>query len=60
MWFLVSAVSGIILDIIFGDPDRIPHPVVLIGKLISAMEKFLRRVFPETPEEMKKAGIQLK
>ena len=57
MWFLVSAVSGIILDIIFGDPDRIPHPVVLIGKLISAMEKFLRRVFPETPEGMKKAGL---
>lgn len=57
MWFLVSAVLGIILDIIFGDPDWIPHPVVLIGKLISAMEKLLRRVSPATPEGMQKAGL---
>lgn len=30
-----------LLDFIFGDPLKIPHPVVYIGKLISGIEKLL-------------------
>lgn len=33
---------GYILDLIFGDPYSIPHPIVLIGKSISKLENFLR------------------
>lgn len=39
--------AGFILDLIFGDPRRIPHPVRLIGRLISALEKDVREHFPE-------------
>ena len=39
---------GFLLDCFLGDPHSIPHPVVLIGKLISFLEKGLRRLFPKT------------
>jgi adenosylcobinamide-phosphate synthase len=39
----VKIVIGFILDIILGDPMRFPHPVSLIGGLISGLEKILRR-----------------
>ncbi|WP_018086431.1 adenosylcobinamide-phosphate synthase CbiB [Desulfurispora thermophila] len=31
------------LDFVVGDPPRLPHPVILIGKLISALENLLYR-----------------
>lgn len=34
---------GFILDLIFADPIAIPHPVVIIGKLISVLDKKLRK-----------------
>ena len=34
---------GFILDFFIGDPHALPHPVVGIGRLISACEKKLRR-----------------
>ena len=30
-----------LLDALLGDPRRLPHPVVLIGRLISFYEKLL-------------------
>ena len=39
---------GFLLDCFLGDPHSIPHPVVLMGKLISFLEKGLRRLFPKT------------
>ena len=32
---LASLLTGWALDIIFGDPSRLPHPVVYMGKWIS-------------------------
>ena len=40
---------GFGIDCILGDPHSLPHPVVLIGKTISALECVLRRIFPKTP-----------
>ena len=40
--------SRFILDLIFGDPRWLYHPVCLIGKLISSFEKGIRKVFPKT------------
>jgi len=37
-------ITAIILDLLLGDPRWLPHPVVGIGRLISAGEKILRRL----------------
>ena len=36
---------GFGIDCVLGDPHSLPHPVVLIGKTISALECVLRRIF---------------
>ncbi|MCM1490645.1 MAG: adenosylcobinamide-phosphate synthase CbiB [Muribaculum sp.] len=44
MQFIISKISlliGWILDLIFGDPEKLPHPVVGFGKIISYFEKTL-------------------
>ena len=51
MWTLYALLSGFGLDLLLGDPHSFPHPVVAIGKLISALEKLLRRLFPATPPD---------
>uniref|UniRef100_UPI00349EC3ED cobalamin biosynthesis protein n=1 Tax=uncultured Ruthenibacterium sp. TaxID=1905347 RepID=UPI00349EC3ED len=43
-----AAFLGFALDIMWGDPSWMPHPVVLMGKAITALESFLRRIFPDT------------
>lgn len=58
-WSLLAVVIGFGIDLILGDPHGFPHPVVLIGKLISALEKGLRRVFPRTARGEKAAGVLL-
>ena len=45
-----AVLGGFVLDAIFGDPARLPHPVVYMGKAISALEKGLRARLPKTPE----------
>lgn len=39
---LIAVIIGFILDLIFGDPYSLPHPVRFIGSLISFLERFLR------------------
>ncbi len=39
-YHLIAFVLGFVLDLIFGDPEFMPHPVRLIGKLISSLEIF--------------------
>ncbi|MBR6242732.1 MAG: cobalamin biosynthesis protein CobD [Ruminococcus sp.] len=46
MKFLLPAlplICGFLLDCIIGDPYDIPHPIKLIGRLISGLEKFVRK-----------------
>ena len=47
-WSLFALLFGFGIDLLVGDPHGIPHPVVGIGKLISFLEKGLRRMFPKT------------
>ncbi len=56
MLITLSTFTAFILDQIFGDPRNFPHPVVVIGKLISAMERFTRKVFPKTNKGELAAG----
>ena len=56
---LLALCIGFGIDLIVGDPHSIPHPVVAIGKLISALEKSLRKVFPGTKRGENLAGLVL-
>lgn len=48
MWSLCALLIGFCIDLVVGDPHSIPHPVVFIGKLIAALEKLVRKIFPKT------------
>lgn len=37
-YHLIALLLGFVLDLIFGDPEFMPHPVRLIGKLILSLE----------------------
>lgn len=54
-----SILFGFLMDLVLGDPRSIPHPVVLIGKLITFLEKNLRRLFPKTVRGENLAGALL-
>ena len=41
--FILPLLLGYLLDLIFGDPERLPHPIVWFGKLISWGEHRLNR-----------------
>lgn len=56
---LLALPAGFVLDLLFGDPLGACHPVVLIGKLISACEKLFRRLFPKTKTGENLAGMVL-
>ena len=56
MYSLLAVVLGFGIDLIVGDPHSIPHPVIFIGKLISAMEKLVRKIFPKTVKGENFAG----
>lgn len=43
MNLMLTAVTAFLIDALIGDPRSKFHPVVLMGKLISLLEKFLRR-----------------
>ena len=40
---VISLLIGWLLDLVFGDPQRLPHPVVWFGKMISAIEHALNK-----------------
>lgn len=58
-WSLCALVCGFVLDFLLGDPHTLPHPIVGIGKLISALEKLFRRIFPKSPRGERAAGALL-
>ena len=54
-----AALVSFLLDLIFGDPAWMPHPVIYMGKAITWAERQLRRRFPTTPEGERRAGMIL-
>ena len=50
MCLTLAILCGFILDLLLGDPvvPHVPHPVVVMGRIISRLEARLRRVFPAT------------
>lgn len=43
VWQTAAIALGFLLDYLIGDPCRIPHPVICIGKCISFFDRRLRR-----------------
>lgn len=56
---LPAVAAGFLLDLIFGDPHFLYHPIRLIGKLIEKLERFLRAVFPKNKRGERIAGFLL-
>ena len=54
---LLTLPAGFLLDLLIGDPRWLYHPVCLIGKLISMLEKKIRRVFPKTEKGELAGGV---
>ena len=54
--FELSIIFGFLLDLLFADPAKLPHPVVIIGKGITALETGLRKAFPKSPGGERAAG----
>lgn len=54
---IIILILGLILDLIFGDPVWMYHPVQAIGLLISSMEKITRKIFPDTKKGRFLAGM---
>lgn len=42
---MIQVYAAFIIDLVIGDPRWLPHPVILIGKVIERLEIFLRRLF---------------
>ncbi|WP_322153878.1 adenosylcobinamide-phosphate synthase CbiB [Paratractidigestivibacter sp.] len=56
---MLAMLLGFLLDLLLGDPRWLPHPVVGMGRTISAAEKRLRASFPDTAEGRRRAGAVL-
>ena len=59
MRIVYAVILGTALDFCFGDPYWMPHPICLIGKLISRLENAIRRRFPQTEQGERRGGILL-
>jgi len=45
---MIALILGFLMDLAFGDPQWMPHPVCLIGNLISRGERLIRPLMPKT------------
>ena len=52
---VLPIIIGFVLDCILGDPYRLPHPIRLIGRLISVLEEYVRKRF----KNLRSGGIFL-
>ena len=59
IWSASAIITGFFLDMLFGDPHGFPHIARLMGSLIGALEKFLRRTSNATERGEKAGGIIL-
>lgn len=55
---MLQVVLAYLLDLAVGDPPRIPHPVMIMGRLIAMLEALLRRLV-RRPLALRVAGVFL-
>lgn len=56
---IVPITIGFVLDLLLGDPEWLPHPVRLMGRMISSLEPRLRARFAQTEKGELLAGVCL-
>lgn len=56
MILILPILLGILLDLLLGDPYRLPHPIRWIGSLIGWLDKKLRH---GTPAQQRRGGVWL-
>ena len=58
---IIIILCAVALDLVLGDPRQMApvHPVVIMGRCITWLEKHLRKLFPDTPEGQFRAGCVL-
>lgn len=56
MMVTAAVICGFIMDLLLGDPVKLPHPVVIMGKCIERLEGLLRRLLPESERGERAAG----
>lgn len=56
---MIALAAGFVLDLIFGDPYWMPHPVCFIGYMISKGEKVIRGALPKTEKAELAGGVLL-
>ncbi|MEN8904359.1 MAG: adenosylcobinamide-phosphate synthase CbiB [Clostridiales bacterium] len=44
MKIVIIIICAVVLDLVFGDPIRLPHPICLIGNTVNFLEKKIRKV----------------
>lgn len=54
---ILALLLGFVLDLIFGDPRIIYHPVCVIGNAISFLEKGIRKLVPKTERGLLWGGV---
>lgn len=59
MMLLFAIIAGFILDLLIGDPRWLPHPICLIGNLISFLENLLRSIFGKSSRGLLVGGAVL-
>lgn len=59
MRILFAILCGFLLDLLLADPAWMPHPVVFMGRIISALERGLRAILPKTPRGELWGGVIL-
>ena len=51
--------AAFIIDLLLGDPEGFPHPVIMIGRLIKGVEDFLSRFIKRDGREDDQKGLKL-
>lgn len=59
MMLCAAVLLGFLLDLVLADPSWMPHPVVMMGKCITRLERVLRGIFPKTSRGELQGGLLL-
>lgn len=59
MYHILAILIGFILDTVFGDPHHLPHPVRAMGKMISYLENFFRKLAGNNKNKLRRYGYYL-
>jgi adenosylcobinamide-phosphate synthase len=57
VWHMLALVLGFVLDLLFGDPAWLPHPIRWIGRMIQGLEQAWNR--ETTPKQLFRRGCAL-